>query len=414
MMLIAGWLLLLLGVLWAVMGLAASFRGRGRGFLLLYWDSVALVGTELTFPLVALMAVSTSVLLLLGAASTSVGRAGLWLSAAAALMMAITFLRAFGDRRVMQRALDDGLGDAGQYRIPPERAAWIDRATDWRRLLRPINYDTYGITTRRDLAYGPHGRFNTLDVLAPAERGTAPLPVLLHLHGGGLMIGEKNNEALPLLLHIARAGWIVVTINYRLAPTSKYPAQLEDTKRAIAWIREHAKELGADASFIAATGGSAGATLAALAALTANDQRYQPGFEAADTSVQAAVPFYGSYDLVSAGALPHLEAHVFPRSRAEDPQLWRDASASCLVRRDAPPFLIFHGSHDALAPVEDARAFAAALRAASAAPAIYAEQSGAKHGFDGQYSLRAEAAVAATHRFLESVYAKSRASVAAA
>ncbi len=91
-------------------------------------------------------------------------------------------------------------------------------------------------------------------------------------------------------------GWVCVAINYRLAPRDPFPAHIVDVKKAIAWIRENIAAYGGNPDYIAITGGSAGGHLAALAALTANDAAYQPGFEDADTTVQAAVPHYGVYD----------------------------------------------------------------------------------------------------------------------
>ena len=99
--------------------------------------------------------------------------------------------------------------------------------------------------------------------------------------------------------HLAANGWVGFNANYRLSPGATFPDHLVDLKRALAWIREHADEYGVDPDFVVVTGGSAGGHLTALMALTANDPRYQPGFEDADTSVQAAVPFYGVYDFTN-------------------------------------------------------------------------------------------------------------------
>ena len=96
--------------------------------------------------------------------------------------------------------------------------------------------------------------------------------------------------------HLAELGWVCVAINYRLSPRSTWPDQIIDVKRALAWTKEHIAEYGGDPDWVAITGGSAGGHLSSLAALTPNDPQFQPGFEDADTSVRAAVPFYGLYD----------------------------------------------------------------------------------------------------------------------
>ena len=123
-------------------------------------------------------------------------------------------------------------------------------------------------------------------------------------------------------------GWVGFNIDYRLSPAATFPDHLVDVKRAIAWVREHAAEYGADPDFICLTGGSAGGHLCALAALTADDPAYQPGFEDADTSVAAAVPFYGVYDLTDSEGIYYrellewvLERYVLQGPLADDPEL---------------------------------------------------------------------------------------------
>ena len=104
-----------------------------------------------------------------------------------------------------------------------------------------------------------------------------------------------------------------------------------------------------------------------------NDPDYQPGFEEADTSLAAVVPFYGIYDLtdLERPLLPGdprlgLERIVFKRPFAEAEELYREASPSFRVHADAPPFLVIHGERDTLVPVEDARDFVERLREVSA------------------------------------------------
>ena len=166
-------------------------------------------------------------------------------------------------------------------------------------------------------------------------------------------------------------GWVCVAANYRLSHAT-FPDHLVDVKRVLTWVRTHAADLGGDPDFVAITGGSAGAHLAALAALTPNQPEYQPGFESADTSVQACVPFYGIYDFTNrAGRLGgdgmggFLERIVMKERIADAPESFRRASPICLVRPDAPPFAIVHGTNDSFAHIEDARAFVQELRAAT-------------------------------------------------
>ena len=95
--------------------------------------------------------------------------------------------------------------------------------------------------------------------------------MLFQIHGGGWVIGSKNEQALPLMYHLARAGWVCVSVDYRLSPQATFPDHLVDCKRALAWVREHVAEYGGDPDFVVVTGGSAGGHLAALVALTPND-----------------------------------------------------------------------------------------------------------------------------------------------
>ena len=226
-------------------------------------------------------------------------RVGLVLAGAGAAGLVHVIAQSRRAAGVAEAALREGLGvdavTAGGTRDEPEPA--------WRDLVNPFRTPRDGVRVERDIAYTDAGRRGLLDLYRPAEVAHAPLegaPVLLQVHGGAWTMGEKNHQALPLMRHLAARGWVCVAINYRLAPRDPFPAQVVDVKRAIAWIREHIASYGGDPSYLAITGGSAGGHLAALAALTPNDPVWQPGFEDVDTSVSAAVPHYGVYDLAGA------------------------------------------------------------------------------------------------------------------
>lgn len=131
--------------------------------------------------------------------------------------------------------------------------------------------------------------------------GSNPRPVLLYVHGGGWVTGHKNYHSLGMLYEVARRGWLIVTINYRLAGDGHrppYPYALYDCKRAVAWIRSHAAEYGGDPSFIVAAGESAGGHLALMLGLTPNIPSLQPEGEidGADTRVDGVVDLYGVTD----------------------------------------------------------------------------------------------------------------------
>jgi acetyl esterase/lipase len=226
-------------------------------------------------------------------------------------------------------------------------------------------------------------------------------------------MGSKNAQALPLMYHLASRGWVCMSINYRLSPHATFPEHLIDVKSALKWIREHGAEYGADPDFVVVTGGSAGAHLSALVALTANDPEYQPGFEDVDTSVRACMPFYGVYDLTDRhGVWPHeglrrlTERQVMKASIEEAPELYDKASPVSRIHTASPPFLVIHGASDSLAPVEEARRFVQAFREGARAPVVYAEIPGAQHAFELFPSLRTLLVMDGVERFLAHRYSQ--------
>ena len=235
----------------------------------------------------------------------------------------------------------------------------------------------------------------------------AEAPVLFQIHGGGWTVGDKRQQGVPLMMDMAALGWVCVAPNYPLSPKASWPDHLVDLKRALAWVREHIAEYGGDPTFVVVTGGSAGGHLSAMLALTPNEAKYQPGFEDADTSVQACVPHYGVYDIANVTNSKPVEARLraiarimFKRDWRGDRTVFEEASPICLVRADAPPFFVIHGRDDTLVPVGEARAFVERLRAVSTSPVVYAEVHGAQHAFDLFPSVRSAHIVGAVERFL--------------
>ena len=233
--------------------------------------------------------------------------------------------------------------------------------------------------------------------------------MLLQVHGGGWTIGNKDQQGIPLMQHMAAKGWVCVAINYRLAPRDPFPAHVIDVKRAIAWIREHIAEYGGNPDYIAITGGSAGGHLAALAALTADDPEYQPGFEDADTSVQAAIPHYGVYDFAGSTGLRSAERlrdeflapRVLQKTLGRLPRRLRGGLADPADHRRRARLL---------RPARQARLAGPrrpgpAVRRRACAPVskrtvVYAELPGAQHAFDVFPSIRSAHVVRAIDRYL--------------
>ena len=280
---------------------------------------------------------------------------------------------------------------------------------------RAFDFGSVKVERVTNIAYGESlpgdkGGRNLLDVIRPkAANAGDKRPVLLQIHGGAWIVGDKKGQGQPLMTHMAAEhGWVCVAINYRLSPHSTFPDHIVDVKRAFAWIRAHIDEYGGDPDFACVTGGSAGGHLAALTALSANEPRFQPGFEHVDTTVAAAVPFYGVYDLLdrarsrgSASMIPFLAKQVFKASPDENPALWNAMNPIARVSESAPPFLVIQGTHDTLVFVEEAREFVRALREKSRASVAYLEMTGAQHAFDMFHSPRSAHAVRAAAAFLQ-------------
>jgi acetyl esterase/lipase len=259
-----------------------------------------------------------------------------------------------------------------------------------------------------------------LDVYMPLDDPQPGVrrPAVLQIHGGAWVLGSKDEQGIPLLNHLASCGWVGFNVDYRLSPRAKFPAHLVDCKKALAWVREHADEYGVDPDFVVVTGGSAGGHLCALMALTQNDPQFQPGFEEADTSVQAAVPFYGVYDLTDRdgnynSTFTRLMTDVVMGVGLEhSPEAWSAYSPLDRITADAPPMFVIHGDKDVLVPVPIARSFVEELRKVSTSPVVYAELRGAQHAFEVFPSFRTVHTVEYVERFLHHVHAGYLASAA--
>ncbi len=320
--------------------------------------------------------------------------------------------------RVLREALVETLGEdyAEQVRHPvPDSAT---RRHSIAGLWHATQHSRRYAATTTNISYGPGGRDHLLDIWRlPEVMPGHSAPVLLQVPGGGWAISEKRGQAVPLMSRMAQLGWVCVRINYSRIPHSPWPAHIIDVKRAIAWIRENIADYGGDPDFIAVTGGSAGAHVGSLAALTANDPVLQPGFEHVDTSIQAAVPYYGAYDLTDAASmcdlmLPFLERFVMRASLAAEPGLFAAASPISHVHRDAPPFFVLHGHNDAVIPRAQAQSFVEALRATGAGTVAYAELPNAHHAFDTLATVRSQMAADAVADFLGIAYGRRQLSAA--
>jgi acetyl esterase/lipase len=335
------------------------------------------------------------------------GKLGLAAYAASAAGLIAMHRQATQAPKVLEAALVDELGANYRSRIRKPFTPGDEAPLTRRQLLLPDMRVRRRYRAGRNISYGDAGRRNYLDVWKRADLpDDAKAPVLFQVHGGAWVVGMKEGQGETLMGHLAERGWVCVTTNYRLSPRATWPDHIVDVKKALAWTKATIAEHGGDPEFVVISGGSAGGHLASLAALTPAVRDFQPGFEDADTSVAAAVPFYGVYDFVNrhgtsrADMQPFLESSVFKSKMDADRARWEQASTISHVGPQAPPFFVLHGDNDSLVPVAQARTFVDELRKESTQPVVYAELPGAQHAFEILPSIRAHAAAQAVERFL--------------
>lgn len=293
-----------------------------------------------------------------------------------ALPMGNLGLAAVGIAQLLQlEVIRRALVAARRARVTPVVASWWERLTSW-----PYHLPS-GVERLDDLEYAPGLRTD----LYRTRLGSSPSlrPALIYVHGGSWGGGDPRRQFRTITHHLAAQGWVVVTIRYPFSPAATFPEHLVAVNRAIHWARTEGRAYGIDPQQIAIAGGSAGAHLAALAALGNGSQ--QPGFEEADTSVAAAVVLYGIYDFFNRNRVrydwPVIPKRVMKAPPTEAEELYRQASPIDQVHAGAPPFLVVHGTHDSLVPPGESVHFVEALQRAGAS-AEYLPVHGAQHAFD--------------------------------
>jgi acetyl esterase/lipase len=369
------------------------------------------VAGELAFQNIVWQAVATALFIRFGALSNWAG----WLALAVAVVVWVGLIGLGIAGRRAAGVTEAALGQVRTAAFPVPDQPTAPTWGRWWRVTRAIPFKSRAVRVTCNIDYWGDGiKRHRLDVYQSRLAPPGKAPVMVYIHGGAWMIGEKREQGKPMMYELVARGWVCVAINYRLSPKATWPDHIVDAKRAVAWVKEHITEFGGDPSFVAVSGGSAGGHLCALLALSAGDPDFQPGFEAADTTVQAAVPFYGVMDLTSSpagsalfgpGLLKMLEKQVMKTKESEHPEVFREASPTYRVHAGAPPFFVLQGVNDTLVPVETARLFVDRLRSVSLAPVAYAELPLAQHAFDVLASLRCQATTSAVADFLEGVRA---------
>ena len=199
-------------------------------------------------------------------------------------------------------------------------------------------------TAHRDVTYC---NSQTLDIYIPEAAAVRPLPLAIFVHGGGMTAGDKANINPVFLDALASAGYAVASVNYRMAPHYKFPAQLEDVKCAIRYLRSRAQTYGVSARGIVAFGTSVGGQLVALAALTGPGSVFDVGpYRTVSSGVTAVADLFGPANITEAasGYSPSGIQQVFgSRSTKSDLLL---ASPTHYVVANAPAILLIQGASD--------------------------------------------------------------------
>ncbi len=254
-----------------------------------------------------------------------------------------------------------------------------------------------GVTVHRDLIYGRVGqRELPLDLYLPADT-SSPVPVVIWVHGGAWRGGGKGNGGRAR--NMTTRGFAVVDVEYRLSGEALFPAQIEDCKTAVRWVRAHAKKYNLDPDRIGAWGSSAGGHLVAMMGLT-HDEGV---FETADHSqyssaVQVVCNWFGPTDFLRMndfeGRIDH-DAADSPESQLIGGPIQKNvekvaaANPITYVSKDDPPMLIMHGEKDLSVPYNQSELLYAAMQKAGLDVTLY-KVVNAGHGFgnaDNQASL---------------------------
>jgi len=234
----------------------------------------------------------------------------------------------------------------------------------------------------KNIAYAQDSPAQRLDLYLPAT-GEPPYPVLVAIHGGGFISGDKEDgQILPVLQGLTR-GYAVVGLDYRLSPEAHFPAAVSDVKAAVRWVRAHAGEYGLDGSRVALWGDSAGGNLAALAG-TSGDSAALRGPDPANAdqpdAVQAVVDWFGPISFLRTdrdfrvsgfgdrasveGANSFLSQYLgAPLNEVRDKV--KAADPITYLTPDDPPILIKHGTADGTVPWPQSKRLAKAYAAAT-------------------------------------------------
>lgn len=247
-----------------------------------------------------------------------------------------------------------------------------------------------GIEEMKDIEYGKVGdRSLQLDLYRPKDLKRA-VPVIIFIHGGGWYKGNRQDYRL-YVIDFAKRGYVTATISYRFTDVAKYPAQIEDAKCAVRFLRANAAKYSIDPNKIAVAGGSAGGHLSLMVGYTPEIKKLEGegGNPGVSSAVQAVIDLYGPTDLTTKEALvADPIKRFFPRPYEESKEDYEMASPMTHVHKGNPPTLIFQGTVDETVPVSQSDRLAEALKKAGV-PVQYERLEGWPHTMDIAKSVNA-------------------------
>jgi acetyl esterase/lipase len=220
-----------------------------------------------------------------------------------------------------------------------------------------------------DIPYASVSNAQKLDIYLPDE-GEGPFPVILSIHGGAFLGGDKQDGQLIPMLEGLKRGYAVVSINYRLSGEARWPVQIFDCKSAVRWLRANSGKYKLNPDRIAAWGGSAGGHLSAILGTSGDIKELEDlasGNPDQSSRVQAVVDWFGPTNFLKmdeqlkesgvenpmSHSVPDSpESKLIGKNLDEAPQIVREANPETYVSSDDPPFLIQHGLEDNLVPYQ--------------------------------------------------------------
>jgi acetyl esterase/lipase len=242
------------------------------------------------------------------------------------------------------------------------------------------------IQVERDIVFGKGGAVDLKLDLAMPKEGDGPFPAVLCIHGGGWRGGNRQQMSGSIATFAGR-GYVAVTPEYRLTPGSRFPAQIEDCKAAVRWLRANAKKYKIDPDRIGAIGFSAGGHLACLLGTSdKNDGLEGNGGNPEQSSrLQAVVSFFGPTDLTVLWEKSTENTYLVPflgGSRTDKADAYKKASPITYATKDDPPMLFIHGTEDKLVPLMQSKLLCDKLQSLGV-PATLIEVKGEGHGWKG-------------------------------